>query len=82
MKEDWSGFPQKAALGALGILFTVLVGYFIWLGTAMVEVRQKVTAIELTVKSLSETRRIAQQEDQDSNAQRLDALEEEGEGTE
>jgi hypothetical protein len=81
-KSEWVGFPQKAALGAFGILFTLLVGYFIWLGTTIVEVRQKVIAIEASVKALNESRREQADAKAESNKQRIDALEEEGEGTE
>lgn len=76
-KSDWRGFPQKLALAAAGILFTILVSYFIWLGTAVTEVRYKVTTIEMTVKSLNDTRRREQQAGQHRNAQRIEALEEE-----
>lgn len=80
--SGWTDFPQKMVLGAFGILFTMLVGYFIWLGTAMVEVRAKVIEIERRMTQLD----IGKDRDAllkaESNRQRLDALEEEGQGTE
>lgn len=85
----WEGFYPKAALGAFGILFTLLIGYFIWLGTTIVEVRSKVTGIEASVKHLEANMKIIDanrteraDEKSESNKQRIDALEEEGEGTE
>lgn len=80
--SGWAGFFPKAVLGACGILFTMLVGYFIWLGTTLVEVKQKVEAIDASVKILNETRREQVEARSESNKQRIDALEEEGEGTE
>lgn len=74
-ENNWEGFPQKVALGALGIMFTVLIAYFVWLGTAMVEVRGKVTNIELAIKSLNETRQVTASDKSENNSRRLDALE-------
>lgn len=81
-KADWTGFPQKLVLGAFGILFTMLVTYFIWLGTEMVEVRQKVTSIESRLAVIDLRKDTDQLMKSESNKQRLDALEEEGTGTE
>lgn len=80
--NHWAGFLPKLALGAFGIMFTILLGYFIWLGTTVIDVRSKVTAIEVAVKSLNATRARQLDSRADSNTQRLNALEEEGEGTE
>ena len=84
-KGEWHGFLPKLALGAFGIMFTMLVGYFVWLGTAVVEVRAKVTNIEASVASLNrsvadlnQTRREQADAKSESNSARIGALEEEG----
>ena len=82
MNTGWEGFFPKVVLGAFGIIFTMLLAYFVWLGTAVVEVRAKVTAIEAAVTSLNISRQSGLDARAESNKRRIDALEEEGEGTE
>lgn len=78
----WTGFVPKLALGAAGILFALLVGYFIWLGTTLVTVKQDVAVIKGDVSSLKEARERDTAAKSESNKRRIDALEEEGAGTE
>lgn len=79
--SGWSGFFPKAALGAFGILFTLLVGYFVWLGTAVIEVREKAIIIEARlvniedgVNSLDESRRRRIDARIEQNRQRIGEL--------
>lgn len=74
--SGWSGFVPKMTLGALGILFTLLVGYFIWLGTTLVTVKNKVANIEIQVISLNESRQAGTEQLSHENSQRITQLEE------
>lgn len=71
----WEGFIPRMTLGALGILFAALVGYFIWLGTTLIAVRQDVATIKITVGSLDESRQTEIEQRSRINSQRLNELE-------
>lgn len=70
-----NGFAQKALIVLLGVISTALMAFFVWLATAVIEIRERVVRVETTMQSLVETRATQARTTGERNAARIDQLE-------
>lgn len=73
-----SGFAQRALTWVAGIVGTILIIFFVWLATTVIDIRERVVRIETTAKALSDARDRDVQNVGARNAARIDRLESEG----
>ncbi len=72
------GFAQKALIVLLGIIATAMLAFFVWLATAIIDIRERVVRTELSTQCLLETRMDQTREHGERNTRRLDQLERNG----
>ena len=72
--EPKDDFALKALIVIAGILGTALMGFFIWLATAIIDVRERVVRIDTETTSLLETRTQNIEVQQQHNTQELNDL--------
>lgn len=80
MTPTTNGFAQKALIIVIGVLATALMGFFVWLATAVIDIRERVVRIEVTVASLVETRTATSVQNTERTNRRMDQLEKAAEG--
>jgi len=69
------GFTQKLLLTVIGFVFVAAMAFFGWMASAVVDIRERVIAIESTARALAEARVVETQSDIDKNADRIERLE-------
>ena len=77
-KNQNGGFTQKLLIALMGFVFVAAMAFFGWLATAVIDIRERVIAIETTARALAEARVEETQSDIDRNAERIEQLEKEG----
>lgn len=76
MSIPGADFATKALVVLLGVISSALLGFFIWLSTAVIDIRERVVRIEVTAQALAEARQRAIDQRSQHNSDRLDRLEE------
>lgn len=75
MSIPGNGFAAKVLIILLGVLFSALLGFFIWLATTIIDIRERVVRIEVTAQTLAESRQRQLEQRAQHNSDRLDQLE-------
>jgi len=75
--DNSDSFIQKLFLAILGFMFVVSMAFFGWMASAVIDIRERVIAIETTARTLAEARVTETQSDIDNNADRIERLERE-----
>lgn len=75
MTINGEAFARKALTWVAGIVAALLTIFFVWLATAVIDIRERVVRIETTAKALSDARDRDLQHTGARNAQRIDRLE-------
>lgn len=65
---------RSVLIGSYLVLFGALVGYFIWLGTAVIDIRERVKGLEITTAALSTARDRTIDQRIDTNTRRIENL--------
>jgi hypothetical protein len=74
-KSQEGGFTQKLLITILGFVFVASMAFFGWMASAVIDIRERVIAIESTARALAEARVVETQSDIDNNADRIERLE-------
>jgi len=68
-------FATKALITLLGVFTASLLAFFVWLATAIIDVRERVVRIESSVASLLDTRTTQAAETSARSTRRIEQLE-------
>lgn len=75
MTTNGGSLARSIIVGSYLVLFGALVGYFIWLGTTILDIRERVARIEVAAESLRAARERAVDERANRNTRRIEHLE-------
>jgi hypothetical protein len=73
--SEWALLPHKFLNTAFGVLFSVYVGFQIWLGFSVSDLKRTSAETATAVKSLVEARKVGAEQRTVINTERLNALE-------
>jgi hypothetical protein len=71
------GFVQKLLIAVLGLVFAASLAFFSWMALAVIDIRERVIAIETTARALTEARTRETQHKIERTAERVEELEKE-----
>lgn len=71
-----NGVATKVLIVLLGVIATALMGFFIWLATTVIDIRERVVRIEVTAQALSGARDRQIDLRAQHNSDRIERLEE------
>jgi cell division protein FtsL len=75
--KNGDGFAQKALVIVMGAVLTMMIGFFIWLATSVIEIKVGVAEMRRDITALTAAGEVQAVTDIQRNTRRLDEIERE-----